>query len=151
MAQPVSSLRSHLGYWLRMVSNAVSGGFARKVEAEGVTVAEWVLLRHLHDGERMAPSVLADRMGMTRGAISKIADRLLDRALIERRDNSADRRAHTLALTDAGRSLVPRLAELADRNDAEFFEALSPDERQELARLLRKIVQARQLTTTPID
>ncbi len=37
-----SDLHDHLGYWLRTVSNAVSQSFARKVEGEGVTVAERV-------------------------------------------------------------------------------------------------------------
>lgn len=43
-SQP-SQLESDLGYWLRSVSNAVSRSFARKVEGEGVTVAEGVFLQ----------------------------------------------------------------------------------------------------------
>ena len=31
----ISSLDTHLGYWLRAVSNSVSQGFARKLEEEG--------------------------------------------------------------------------------------------------------------------
>lgn len=151
MNRPPASLDAHLGYWLRMVSNAVSQGFARKVEAEGVTVAEWVFLRALYDVERMAPSRLAEAMGMTRGAISKLADRLLEKALIEREENPDDGRAHTLAVSAAGRALVPRLARLADENDAAFFGDLTADERQHLARLLRKVVEDRDLTEIPID
>ena len=64
----VSDLTAHLGYWLRYVSNHVSQAFARKVEAHGVTVAEWVLMRQLLGEEALAPSRLAERMGMTRGA-----------------------------------------------------------------------------------
>src|SRR5690242_9818086 len=67
----VSELAAHLGYWLRFVSNHVSQAFARKVEARGVTVAEWVLLRQLLDEEALAPSRLSERMGMTRGTVSK--------------------------------------------------------------------------------
>lgn len=47
--KPVPDLTAHLGYWLRYVSNHVSQAFARKVEANGVTVAEWVLMRRLLD------------------------------------------------------------------------------------------------------
>ena len=47
----LSPLESHLGYWLRYVSNHVSHAFALKVAARGVTVAEWVVLRELYDGE----------------------------------------------------------------------------------------------------
>ena len=80
----MSSLESHLGYWLRYVSNHVSHAFALKLAAGGVTVAEWVVLRELYDGES-APSALADRLGMTRGAISKLADRLIAKDMIVRR------------------------------------------------------------------
>jgi DNA-binding MarR family transcriptional regulator len=147
----LSDLEAHLGYWLRMVSNAVSHSFARKVETEGVTVAEWVLLRMLVDVERIAPSLLAERMGMTRGAISKLADRLLEKGLIGRESNAEDRRAHTLALTEAGRALVPRLATLADQNDLAFFGALTSVERRRFEQLLRKIAAERNLMNVPTD
>ena len=148
-APPVSDLETHLGYWLRMVSNAVSQSFARRVEAEGVTVAEWVFLRMLWDIDPVAPSLLAGRMGMTKGAISKLADRLIGKALVERRADPVDGRAQILSLTAAGRALVPRLAALADVNDAAFFGTLSPEDRNDLERLLRKIVSDRKLTDVP--
>lgn len=151
MDKPISDLHAHLGYWLRMVSNAVSHRFARKVEAEGVTVAEWVFLRVLSDFKGLAPSLLAARMGMTKGAISKLSDRLLAKKLVARRADPKDGRAHTLALTAAGRDLVPRLAALADENDAAFFAALSADERRRLERLLMKIIAQRELTSVPTD
>lgn len=150
-SEPPSELHSHLGYWLRTVSNAVSHRFAREVEAEGVTVAEWVFLRMLHDEDRIAPSLLAERMGMTKGAISKLADRLIAKDLIDRRDNPGDKRAHTLSLKRKGRSLVPRLAKLADQNDAAFFGTFSPKERKQFEQLLRRIVTEHQLTDIPTE
>ncbi|TBR26261.1 MAG: MarR family transcriptional regulator, partial [Reyranella sp.] len=79
-----SDLETHLGYWLRFVSNHVSHSFSLKLQARGVTVAEWVVLRDLFDGDHVPPSALADRLGMTRGAISKLADRLIAKDQIER-------------------------------------------------------------------
>ena len=149
--RPASDLTSHLGYWLRYVSNHVSQAFARKVEAHGVTVAEWVLMRQLLDEEALAPSRLAERMGMTRGAVSKLADRLIAKSLLARASNPADGRAQTLSLTRAGRSLVPKLAVLADANDAEFFDHLAPNERAALLRTLQEIVEKRGLTFLPVD
>ncbi|MCV3735546.1 MarR family transcriptional regulator (plasmid) [Rhizobium sp. TRM96647] len=150
-AASVSSLESHLGYWLRAVSNNVSQGFARKLEDEGVTVAEWVFLRMLFDFETVSPSALAEAMGMTRGAISKLADRLVAKELVERGASLADKRAQTLALKPAGRARVPMLAALADRNDTEFFGVLDEEERGELDRLLRKIVAGRGLAVVTTD
>lgn len=146
-----SGLHDHLGYWLRSVSNAVSLAFARELQGAGVTVAEWVFLRALYDVDRIAPSRLAERMGMTKGAISKLADRLLAMDLVEQAANPDDGRAHTLALTPAGRALVPTLAEIADANDAAFFGALAPGERSRLDALLKKIAKAHGLTGPPVD
>jgi DNA-binding MarR family transcriptional regulator len=148
---PASDLTAHTGYWLRMVSNAVSQDFARKVADEGVTVAEWSFMCALYDADAMAPSALAEKMGMTKGAISKLADRLLGKGLITRAGNPDDRRAHTLSLTGAGRSKVPILAALADRNDAEYFGVLPTEEREMLHRLLRILADRRGLKTTPVD
>ena len=149
--QPASDLTAHLGYWLRYVSNHVSQAFARKVEAHGVTVAEWVLMRQLLDEEALAPSRLADRMGMTRGAISKLADRLIAKSMLARAADPQDGRAQTLSLTSAGRALTPELAALADANDAEFFDHLAPNDRAALFRILREIVDKRSLKSLPVD
>jgi DNA-binding MarR family transcriptional regulator len=146
-----SDLTAHLGYWLRYVSNHVSQAFARKVQARGVTVAEWVLMRQLLEEQAVAPSRLADRMGMTRGAISKLADRLIAKGMLVRVADPEDGRAQTLALKPAGRALVPVLAALADANDAEFFDHLAPEDRAALLRILRGIVEQRGLKSLPVD
>jgi DNA-binding MarR family transcriptional regulator len=149
MAKP-SELTDHVGYWLRLVSNHVSQAFARKVEAHGVTVAEWVLMRQLLGVDRLPPSQAAQRMGMTRGAVTKLADRLIAKFLLVREADPSDGRAQTLALTAKGRRLVPKLAALADANDAEFFD-LTRTDRASLLRILQRIVETRALTSPPID
>jgi DNA-binding MarR family transcriptional regulator len=148
---PLSNLTDHTGYWMRMVSNAVSLEFARKVAEEGVTVAEWAVMRTLYDVEAIAPSALAERMGMTKGAISKLADRLLSKRLVERADNTKDKRAHSLSLTSEGRTKVPVLASLADQNDADYFGLLTREEHEMLDSILRALAEKRGLKTTPMD
>lgn len=147
----VSPLAAHTGYLLRMVSNAVSHEFARKVAGEGVTVAEWVMLRALFDGDAAAPSALARKMGMTKGAISKLAERLLEKGLIERAGNPDDRRAHSLSLTPAGAAKVPVLATLADENDSEFFTPLGDEDQDRLRALLLRLIDRHGLSAMPID
>jgi len=147
----LSDLTSHTGYLLRVVSNAVSQEFARKVAAEGVTVAEWVMMRSLYDGDAVAPSVLARKMGMTKGAISKLADRLLEKGLIERAGNPDDRRGHSLSLSAEGARKLPILAALADGNDAAFFAAMSPEQSARLRALLRGLIETHGLTAAPVD
>jgi DNA-binding MarR family transcriptional regulator len=146
-----SALDAHLGYWLRFVSNHVSHAFSLKLGARGVTVAEWVVLRALYEEGSVAPSRLAERLGMTRGAISKLGDRLAAKALLEITAGGGDRRYQALALTRKGRALVPKLSALADRNDAEFFGHLKAAERAAIARALKDIVRRRGLKAIPVD
>src|SRR5271154_4809558 len=149
--QVVSELASHTGFWLRFVSNHVSHAFMRKLVDSGVTVAEWVVLREMYDKEVMPPSTLADRTGMTRGAASKLIDRLVGKKLVSRRDRTDDRRHQDIELTAAGRRLVPALAAIADQNDEEFFTPLSAKERAALVATLKKLVQAHGLHRIPTE
>ena len=146
-----STLVDHAGYWLRYVSNHVSHAFARKVEAQGVTVAEWVLLRAMLDAGIANPSLLADAVGMTRGAVSKLVERLSRKKLVMRSSSEGDRRYQTIELTAAGKRLVPVLAQLADENDREFFGHLKPEERTRLVTLLQNIVRRQGWKNLPVD
>jgi DNA-binding MarR family transcriptional regulator len=133
------------------LSNHVSHAFAAKVAAKDVTVAEWVVMRSLYGSDPKAPSRLAAEIRITRGAITKLADRLIAKSLIVRRSSTEDGRSQTLALTKRGNELVPELAALADRNDAEFFDHLSAGDRRRLERLLKRLVERGRMTAIPID
>ena len=119
----ISNLQTHLGYWLRLVSNSVSDSFARQLEQHGVTVSEWVALRLLYDLPDATHADLTQRMGLTKGAVSKVIARLQEKQLLSRQGDADDARALRLRLTAAGEELVPRLAALADANDAQLAES----------------------------
>ncbi len=147
----VSDLSEHLGFWLRFVSNQVSGQFARSVEENGVSVSEWVALRALYAADVVATAALIASLGMTKGAVSKVIDRLVDKDLAVRLAEPDDGRAQRLALTAAGRALVPKLAALADANDERFFHSLPEKDRAALRRILRHLVDVHGLKQVPTE
>jgi MarR family transcriptional regulator for hemolysin len=147
-----SELKTHIGFWMRLVSNHVSYAFARRLEASGVTVAEWVVLREMYGGDdTTSPSAVAKLTGLTRGAVSKLVDRLLLKGLVTRAESVADRRYQDIKLTRAAIRMVPKLAEMADENDEEFFRVLSKSERASLTQMLRKISAVHKLTNVPVE
>lgn len=147
-----SRLTHHLGFWLRRVSNAVSHAFARKLENQGVTVAEWVVLREMYAGnDTTSPSAVAELTGLTRGAVSKLISRLLEKGLVTRGESAEDRRYQDIELTEAAVTLVPPLAKLADENDEEFFGVLSKSDRKALLEILQRAVKLHNLTKLPIE
>lgn len=147
----VSGLDAHVGYWLRAVSNHVSHAFKAKVERHGVTVAEWVVLRALLDGDGVKPSALATTLGLTRGAISKLVDRLVAKELVSIQSDATDGRSHLVTLKPSGRRLIPKLAALADENDEEAFGHLDPAQREALLATLKLVVGHLGLRGAPVD
>ena len=147
-----SHLKSHIGYRLRVVSNAVSHSFARKLLACEVTVAEWVILREMYSNdEKTSPGVVADLTGLTRGAVSKLIDRLLNKGLVTRVESSGDRRYQEIELTASALKLVPKLASIADENDKSFFSILPKSEQKKLINILIKLAEHHKLKTNPVD
>ena len=147
-----SRLTVHTGFWLRLVSNHVSYAFGHKLESSGVTVAEWVVLREMYGGDATtSPSIVAELTGLTRGAVSKLISRLLEKGLVTRRESSSDRRYQDIELTQAAIAIVPKLARLADLNDEEFFGVLSKSDRKLLTKLLKKTAALHNLTRMPVD
>ena len=148
---PPSALEAHLGYWLRLVSNEVSHAFERALRKRDISVAEWVALNQLATATGLTPATLAAAMGMTRGAISKVLDKLSAKQLISRSVSVLDNRVQLLALTAQGRRMLPQLTHIADGNDELFFAALSADEQAALRNLLRKVARAGQIVRIPVE
>ena len=146
-----ANLERHLGYWLRLVSNQISGAFAHALQERGLSVAEWVALTQIESAPGLSCAELSGAMGLTRGAISKVLDKLQGKEWISRAVSDADSRVQVLTLTRRGRRLLPELARIADGNDAHFLEVLSAGERATLRGLLRKVAAAHRISTVPID
>jgi DNA-binding MarR family transcriptional regulator len=140
-AKHVAELESHLGYWLRRVSNAVSGRFSRALQDKQTSVAEWVLLCEINKQRQAAPGELAATVGLTRGAVSKIVDKLEAKGWVQTEGKESDSRFRLLSLTRAGLRSLPALAKIADRNDESFFGCLNAREKGLLRELLIKIAE----------
>jgi DNA-binding MarR family transcriptional regulator len=147
----ISELEDHLGYWLRRVSNAVSGGFARALQVKQTSVAEWVILRVISGRGQATPGELAEIVRMTRGAVSKVVDKLEEKKWVKAQTKREDQRVRILTLTRKGRFNLPGLAQAADENDEHFFTCLDRNERATLQRLLVKLADLNQIRDVPTE
>lgn len=91
-------------------------------------------MRALFDENGTKPSELSQKIGLTRGAISKLLFRLASKDFVVIRSDSRDGRAQVVTLSSSGRRLVPKLAAAADENDAEMFGHLSRQQQTKHAR-----------------
>lgn len=144
-----SELESHLGFWLRFVSNQVSSRFENLLAEHDISVTEWVAMRSLYGRIETTHAELIRALGMTKGAASKVISKLEAKGLAERQLSKDSQREQVLGLTESGHTLVPKLAAIADENDAHFFGHLTNSQRQSLATLMKDLVIHHQLKQVP--
>jgi DNA-binding MarR family transcriptional regulator len=136
-----SGLRDHTGYWLNRLRGVVHARFEAVLAEYGVTVAQWSVLITVYREDAVTPLEIARFVDVDPGSLTRLLDRMEDKDLIRRLPVDGDRRSIRIALTPRAAALAPRLAALADANDAQFFDALPAEEahafRTTLARLLR--------------
>ena len=136
-----SNLHEHLGYWLRCLSNFVSHTFAERLEQEGVSVAQWVVLRTLYDSAGITLNEAAQQVGVDKSTLSRAVEKLVQKGLANRTEGR-DRRSVDLTLTLAGKKLVVQLAKIADENDHAFFHTLSARQREEFLTIIKQLLAA---------
>ena len=144
-------LENHLGYWMRFVSNHVSGAFRERVETRGTTVAEWVALRTLHHQSPLSLNDLARETGADKAAASRLIDQLVKKKLVTRATSPRDRRGVDLSLSAPGKALTAKLAAEADVNDEAFFGGLTAKDQTHLRRILMALVETNGLTAKPME
>ncbi|GAA0805533.1 MarR family winged helix-turn-helix transcriptional regulator [Spirilliplanes yamanashiensis] len=105
----------------------------------GVTPWQARALWVLADAGELRPGALAERLRIAPRSATEVVDDLQSRGLAERRPDPADRRATLVALTAEGARLAERIGAARGAEADRFFGALDPDERAELARMLRRL------------
>ena len=131
----------HIGYWMRRVSAYVQGASARTLQTRHTSVAEWIVLCLILEQPGITPAELAESLTMTRGAVSKIIDKLEAKNWVARSAKPGDGRTHLLFLTRRGNQIIPQLAEILDQHEQKIFGSLEVDERAILRRLLQKLAE----------
>jgi DNA-binding MarR family transcriptional regulator len=145
-------VESHLAYWLHYVGYRVFHELRLGAQQFGVTAAESLVLRKLHEYENGAmPSRLARRLGLSRGYISRLAARLESKGLINRDKSASDRRTLILTLTDSARALVSTLAELADKINGRNFVRAGEAAHETVERVMKWVVYRHRFRFVPPD
>jgi DNA-binding MarR family transcriptional regulator len=90
-----------------------------------LTLAQYRLLTVLEERPEVA-SALADKLTVSRPSITTVADGLVARGLVDRVNDTEDRRRVNHALTDAGRALLHHTDEVIDSGLSAVLDHLDP-------------------------
>ncbi|MCX6375313.1 MAG: MarR family transcriptional regulator [Armatimonadetes bacterium] len=103
----------------------------------GLSVPQFRALAFLYRREGVSLSQVAERMGLTLPTVSKMIDTLVKRGFVVRDISATDRRCVVLKLTSEGKSAYDSANRYAQARLAEDLKALSPSEREDVARSMR--------------
>jgi DNA-binding MarR family transcriptional regulator len=141
--EPGLKLDSYLPYRLSVASNAVSGLIARAYQDRfGLTIPQWRVICVLAGEGGVTQGQIVTRTFMDKVTVSRAAQGLAARRLIDRAEHHADGRSHVLTLTIEGRRLFAEIAPLALAYEAALISGLAPDEVALLRRLLGRLQSA---------
>lgn len=107
----------------------------------GLTATWWQVLGAVRD-EPLSVSGVAREMGITRQAVQRTADLLVERGLAEYHENPAHRRAKLVALTPDGRAAMMAIGPHHAHHARELSAVLGADQLAEAVAALTKLSEA---------
>ena len=128
-----------LALWRAVLAPRGVGSYAIFEELD-LTLTQVKTLTALSAGELTVKDV-AERLGLSLPGASRAVDALVDRGLLGRREDSADRRMKRLRCTEAGHDALRRLDEARLAGVSQFTATLPAAQRKRLSAALRPIVE----------
>ena len=141
-----SELTSQLYGLLKFLLHGHGGEYVRAVGELELSLTQ---LRALHvlsyEVEQASLKHLADRLGLSLPAVSRSVDGLVQRGLVTRAEDAADRRMKQVRATPEAPELLDRLTELRLAGIEQFVASLSARERDRLAAAMAPIAEREEI------
>jgi DNA-binding MarR family transcriptional regulator len=99
------------------------------------------LLNLLEINGELRMSDLSDELGISQSGATSLANRMIKENYVTRVRSNEDRRVVTLKITDDGREFLEHFSKSRDVAIEKFFGKLSADDKAEMARLCRKMLE----------
>ncbi|QTH24234.1 winged helix-turn-helix transcriptional regulator [Rhizorhabdus wittichii] len=140
MSQKGLILDRFIPYRLSVTSNVVSDVISTAYEALfGLSIPEWRIVAVVAEQDGITQQGVCIATRMDKVTVSRATIALVDRGLITRAPNRADRRSRLLALSEAGRRLYADVAPKAIEFEERIFSIFPAGELDRFMAMLRAI------------
>lgn len=129
------SVNSALTYAARSMRTALS----RQLLEIGLYAGQDGVILALADTGPMTPGSLAQSLGVKAPTMTRTLLRLEAQGFVTRSDDEGDGRAVRVALSEAGRACVDKIAACIETAEAQALDGLDDKERRQLVKLLKKL------------
>ncbi len=129
-----------VGFLLSQLGIHSSRLWGERMATLGLDPRHVALLRLVSAEEGRSQQALGDRLQLPPSRMVSLVDELEERHLLERRPVPDDRRVRALYLTDEGRATLATVMRVSAEHEAKMTTGLEESEREELIKLLSRIV-----------
>jgi DNA-binding MarR family transcriptional regulator len=129
-----------VGYALRRAQIAVFQDFVHTMATLDVRPAQFSVLLLIDLNPGINQTQISEALGIKTANLAVMLNALEARGFAKRRPGTLDRRAHALHLTAAGKALMRQLQARVADHEHRIVERLGAAEKQQLLRLLAKLV-----------
>ncbi|MGN8000514.1 MarR family winged helix-turn-helix transcriptional regulator [Sphingomonas sp. 22176] len=138
----LGALDTFVGYHMRRASALMANDFNAAMAGTGVRQVLFGVLSVIAANPGINQGRIGAALGIQRANMVTLINELLEAGYILRTVSPEDRRAFVFALTDSGEAMVEEGLARIRRHEDRLLAALSPDERDVLIALLKRVETA---------
>ncbi|QIB33763.1 MarR family winged helix-turn-helix transcriptional regulator [Ancylobacter pratisalsi] len=131
-------LDDQVGFLMRIVNQRHTALFMSRMVA-GLTPPQFATLAKLREVGPCSQNRLGRLVYLDAATIKGVVDRLIGRGFVMTADDPLDRRRRAIGLTDSGMTTADQAIEAAKAISAATLEPLSPEEREQIIIMLKKL------------
>jgi DNA-binding MarR family transcriptional regulator len=130
-----------IGHLVARARSALLTGLDSELEPFGLTGAQFAVLKNVADGTADTAADLCRTMHYDTGSMTRMLDRLEEKAVLQRERCTEDRRVVFLRITESGDQLLPQLRTAAGRVLGRHLAGFSPVEVEAFKQFLVRLIQ----------
>lgn len=137
----LDDLGLHIGYLVTGLRTRMMQEMDASLSPFGLTAAQFVILRRIAEGVATTAAELCRVLEYDTGSMTRMLDRLEEKAVIVRERSSDDRRVVNIQLTEQGAQQYPELRERVRVALGRRLSPLNPSDLNTLSELLERLTK----------
>jgi DNA-binding MarR family transcriptional regulator len=133
-------LAGWIGFHLRLAQNGSFQAFAREAEGADLRPGRFATLLLIERNPGISQTALSRANARDKSTLTPMIEDLVRRKLVRRTRSWNDRRSYRLTLTAAGRTMLARLSESAERHERKLDRIIGVRDRARFLAILKRIV-----------
>ena len=141
-ARKILQLERYLPYRLSILSNRISALISETYSAKfALSITEWRIMAVLGEYPGVSADEVSLKTQIEKSILSRAISKLLQRKLLERAFDPADKRRSMLRLTETGLSVYDELVPISYDYEQELLTCFSDTERQQFSELIDRLYE----------